>query len=729
MGTTLESGLTTQSSFLTRLNQEIKVTLILTINNVETNCYAVPEPQEKKKIYIKIPKTNNNIHSFQVISRLQSTKNSDTGTFTVLNPDGVTTKIQFSLSEITCVQCCSEAGSPRIALHAPKLKNGCSPIKLQFSGDTEMEDWISHFTSVCSQINEVHGKPSNNSIWTTTKLGDVFVFDPSNLTQNYFDDKQKCYVEKSEISALETPYYNNLCNGMPVGTELEISGCVYDDADQIRFDLQCHSSIKARPKIEKLRMIAMHLNPRFNERTIVFNSMEESEWAEEIRNDDVVFAPGHSFNLLLRSTQTGYNVHVNDRFYYNFKHKLDPASVSCLYVSGRVKLFKIVYKCQNPIIPILDSFWRPIGGHLKKIHACLNGIVWGVGCDNTIWVYNGGCGGSFLKGIESPTGKINPMVDTHNFYVYENQRWNPLSGYNTTGLPTDRHMWSDATGKQKRSKEHTKLLSMHFQWISDWMVDFQTPGGVDREGWQYAVDFPASYHANKKMTDYVRRRRWIRKCRLNTTGPWQELGNTKIVDLAMFADEKTVGSDDFIEVWAVATNGDVLVRNGVCESNPFGQSWDHIPSEQPLAGICITGNTRVWAIGRNGTVYYRCGMNNDNVYGDSWQTIDSPQGVIFKQIAAGEAGIWALDTQGRLSVRKEINQTFPEGSHWQILPNIPGNPPHSDTDVGFKSISVGKEVWATSKSGIVCRRCGVNKANPSGSGWQLGIPVSLVKLV
>ena len=49
---------------------------------------------------------------------------------------------------------------------------------------------------------------------------------------------------------------------MPRGTELEITGCVYDDADQIRFDLQCHPNIKCWHKVEKLRVIAMHLNPR-----------------------------------------------------------------------------------------------------------------------------------------------------------------------------------------------------------------------------------------------------------------------------------------------------------------------------------------------------------------------------------------------------------------------------------------------------------------------------------
>lgn len=65
----------------------------------------------------------------------------------------------------------------------------------------------------------------------------------------------------------------------------------------------------------------------------------------------------------------------------------------------------------------------------------------------------------------SNTG-INTMVDTHNYYVYENQRWNPVTGYTAHGLPTDRYMWSDATGRHKRTREHTKLLSMHWHWVS-----------------------------------------------------------------------------------------------------------------------------------------------------------------------------------------------------------------------------------------------------------------------
>lgn len=141
---------------------------------------------------------------------------SDSGTFTVLSPDGSATKIQFTLSDITCVQCCSEPGAPRLAIHAHHLPVNCSPVKLQFASDAEMEDWLSHLSSVCSQINMLMGKPASNAIWITSDLGDVFVFDAANMKAQQLEkstDGQDYYVERMDVSTCETPYYNTLYNG------------------------------------------------------------------------------------------------------------------------------------------------------------------------------------------------------------------------------------------------------------------------------------------------------------------------------------------------------------------------------------------------------------------------------------------------------------------------------------------------------------------------------------
>lgn len=134
-------------------------------------------------------------------------------------------------------------------------------------------------------------------------------------------------------------------------------------------------------------------------------------------------------------------------------------------------------------------------------------------------------------------------------------------------LPTDRCMWSDASGRKKRTREQVKLLSKRWQWISDWLVDFHVPGGVDRDGWQYAVDFPATYHGKKQFTDYVRRRRWYRRCAIATTGPWQELGHTKLVDVSL--EPVDDGLDAPVVVWALAAGGQAMIRSDVARSSPM----------------------------------------------------------------------------------------------------------------------------------------------------------------
>lgn len=60
-------------------------------------------------------------------------------------------------------------------------------------------------------------------------------------------------------------------------------------------------------------------------------------------------------------------------------------------------------------------FWCQIGGHFRKIVSSKRGLVWGISYDNTAYYYMNG-------------SDTNPMTDNQNYYIYENQRWNPLTG-------------------------------------------------------------------------------------------------------------------------------------------------------------------------------------------------------------------------------------------------------------------------------------------------------------
>ncbi|XP_076385311.1 tectonin beta-propeller repeat-containing peroxin 23 isoform X1 [Megachile rotundata] len=698
----------------------------------------------------------------------------DSGTLTILNSDGATTIMQFPVSEIMCVVCCSEPGNPRIAIHTPRLSRS-KVLRLQFSSDTEMEDWVAHLTSVSCKINNVYGKPGPNSIWATTALGDVYVYDPAAVEENQFNNG--VYVQELDVAGKDLPFECILQNGFKHGSSLEITVCIHDDADRLSFNLVCYTTtfVKQKSVIES-HDVALHFNPRLKENIIVRNTYQNGQWGDEERNGESPIKAGSDLTLKIICEVQGYRILIDDAEFTFYSHRIPPESITHFRMKGLMTLCSVLYKSTSVIIDPITMFWRQIGGHLKKVETCSVGVTWGIGYDSTAWVYTGGWGGLCLKGLDSNTG-INAMVDTHNYYVYENQRWNPVTGYTSHGLPTDRYMWSDATGRHKRTRENTKLLSVHWHWVSDWIVDFHTPGGVDRDGWQYATDFPSQFHGKKQFTDYVRRRRWFRRCQLTTSGPWQELGNTKLIDVSLYATGKP-STDAPIYIWAVASNGEALFRRGVSESCPMGISWEHIPSDQALVGISCGPGGQVWAVGKNGSSYWRLGITSEKPTGLQWQNVEPPSGAHLKQISVGKDVVWALDTAGRLSVRREVQlNVFPEGTHWQTLPAMPNDPIHIEKNVihsskaavleklcklslknsptlgnvdtdrtsvyldtlsdpycidmsvvnakqGFRHIDVAREegqVWAVSGAGILCRRIGVTETNPAGTGWVTGI--------
>ncbi|KAK3915633.1 Tectonin beta-propeller repeat-containing protein [Frankliniella fusca] len=604
---------------------------------------------------------------------------SESGSLSILSLDQTQTKLQLSVSEITCVASCSEPGTPCIAIHTSRLRPSKGPLKLQFSAETDMEDWMAHLTIVTCQVNGARGKPSASSFWATTTRGDVFAFDPAILEAH--QSRGETYVQEMLVAGKSTPYDAHLHNSFPPGSKITLLASAH------------------------------HNTERF------------------------------AVNLIL----------VNDIPFTYFEHRVKPQNITHIEIEGTILLHKLIYESKMIIVSPSDMFWRQMGGHLRRVETCASGVTWGIGYDCTPWFYTGGWGGSFLRGLETSNSGINPMSDTHAYYVYENQRWNPLTGYTTHMLPTDRHIWSDASGRHKRSKEGTRLPSMHWQWVTDWAVDYQTPGGVDQEGWQYAIDFPASYHGRKGFTDYVRRRRWVRKAHLLTSGPWEELASTKLLHVSLQEDE-TEGSKENIHAWAVTVEGEAVYRRGVTKACPAGTYWEHVPSDQPLICISCGSGRKVWAIGRNGSACWRLGITSLNPVGEVWETVEAPIGSSLKLVSVGRYGIWVLDNCGQLSVRREVTSVFPEGTHWQTIPPLdldqngnyalidarvvtvsevegtailsPTNAPPPLTGWRHVSAGPGEEVWAISSSGVVCRRHGVTKENPAGTTWSHGVLVS-----
>uniref|UniRef100_G1TQ08 Tectonin beta-propeller repeat-containing protein 1 n=1 Tax=Oryctolagus cuniculus TaxID=9986 RepID=G1TQ08_RABIT len=373
------------------------------------------------------------------------------------------------------------------------------------------------------------------------------------------------------------------------------------------------------------------------------------------------------------------------------------------------------------LLPCDQMFWRQMGGHLRLVEANSQGVVWGIGYDHTAWVYTGGYGGGCFQGLASSTSNIYTQSDVKSVHIYENQRWNPVTGYTSRGLPTDRYMWSDASGLQECTKANTKLPSPQWTWVSDWAVDFSIAGGTDPEGWQYASDFPASYHGYKTMKDFVRRRCWARKCKLVTSGPWLEVAPIALGDVSIIPESTP---DDrrrhSIALWAVSDKGDVLCRLGVSQLNPAGSSWLHVGTDQPFTSISIGACYQVWAVARDGSAFYRGSVSPAKPAGDCWYHIPPPAKQRLLQVSVGQTSVFALDENGNLWYRAGITPSYPQGSSWEHVSN------------NVRRVSVGPldQVWVIADKvqgshslsrGTVCHRTGVQPHEPRGQGWDYGI--------
>ncbi|XP_070617355.1 tectonin beta-propeller repeat-containing protein 1 [Erythrolamprus reginae] len=370
-------------------------------------------------------------------------------------------------------------------------------------------------------------------------------------------------------------------------------------------------------------------------------------------------------------------------------------------------------------MPCDQMFWRQVGGHLRLIECNSDGIVWGVGYDHTAWIYTGGYGGSFLSGLAGSPENIHPQTDVKSIYIYENQRWNPVTGYSNRGLPTDRYMWSDASGLRECTKANTKTPSPQWSWVTDWAIDFSVSGGTDREGWQYAADFPASYHGYKTMKDFVRRRRWARKCKMVTSGPWLEGPPIALRDVSIMS-HPPGSKDEFAPLWAISDKGDVLCRLQVSPKNPAGTSWLHVGTDQPFVSVTIGMFHQVWAVAQDGSAFCRGSVSSKKPEGECWYHVPSPQKQKLKQVSVGRTAVLAVDKNGNLWFRAGITPSYPQGSSWEHISN------------NVRKVSVGPldQVWVIADKvqgshslscGTVCHRTGVQPLEPKGTSWDYGI--------
>ncbi|XP_021947922.1 tectonin beta-propeller repeat-containing protein isoform X2 [Folsomia candida] len=445
---------------------------------------------------------------------------------------------------------------------------------------------------------------------------------------------------------------------------------------------------------------AFHYNPRFSDACVIRNSYDNGEWGEEERDGVFPFREGMSYTMCIECTQTHIITTITQKktkFIFSFKHRVSPKCICNLFVYGDINVSSARYDPKLGESYDLEFVTQQLPGHFYKVEAGSNGSAWAIGYDLKVWCFTGSSKQQKVDGTS-----LGVVTDEHTYYCYENQRWNPATGFSgNVMLPTDRHGWTDESGRIRMEKLDIRLPSNRWAWVADWAVDYDTPHGVNDDGWQFAVDFPASYHPNKRINDFVRRRRWKRVARLTVVGPWQLAEGMKLVDLSIRMNE-----DCEWEVLGLQENGDVVVRSGISPECPIGTAWDSLSSEKPLISISGWYGQRIWAVGKDGFSYIR--------YAHSFQLLDRPNDTPLKQVKVGSSSIWAIGTNNALYRRTEVQAIFPEGREWIRVCD------------GVLQVGVAPDgnVWALLKTNdtyrcTLAKRMGISQNNPGGLGWEL----------
>lgn len=165
-------------------------------------------------------------------------------------------------------------------------------------------------------------------------------------------------------------------------------------------------------------------------------------------------------------------------------------------------------------------------------------------------------------------------------------------------------------------------------------------------------------------------------------------------------------------VWGVYDHN-AHVRMGI-GMNHEGRRWRNITKNTHLAHKIkqiAVDKTAVWAITTDGKVLLRREVGEPYDEGRIWQEVDDGSSD-FAFIACCQNVVWAIDTTGRVYSRKGISFSVPSGKKWKMV--------HVPTLVSL-SIASNGVVWGLRQDKSIAFRCGISAISPSGTGpwWEV----------
>ncbi|KAM6163651.1 galectin-9-like [Rhynchocyon petersi] len=125
------------------------------------------------------------------------------------------------------------------------------------------------------------------------------------------------------------PYFTSILGGLYPYKSIVVTGSVLPNAHRFHINLRCGNDI------------AFHLNPRFDENTVVRNTKINNSWGPEERNlpGRMPFTRGWSFMVLITCEDRSFKVSVDGQHLFEYHHRIKSLpAINSLEVAGDIQL-------------------------------------------------------------------------------------------------------------------------------------------------------------------------------------------------------------------------------------------------------------------------------------------------------------------------------------------------------------------------------------------------------
>lgn len=127
------------------------------------------------------------------------------------------------------------------------------------------------------------------------------------------------------------PYESGINSGFGPGKRLFVSGVPEKKGNRFNINL-----------LNGNGDVALHFNPRFDEKCVVRNTKKDGEWGKEEREGKFELKKDHAVDVMIVNEQYSYQIYINNEQFCAYAHRVDPHTINGVQVQGDFELQSIM---------------------------------------------------------------------------------------------------------------------------------------------------------------------------------------------------------------------------------------------------------------------------------------------------------------------------------------------------------------------------------------------------